>query len=67
MAGCFETETDVAACDDDSLAGVLLGGVWRDGEKLGAQKCEGRLHIRHLGGLISILYLFLVFVVDGGR
>lgn len=50
VAGRFETEAGIAACDDDGLAGVLFGGVRGDGEKLGAQECDGRLHVRHLGG-----------------
>lgn len=56
MTGCFETEAGIAAGDDDGLAGVLLGGVGRDGEELGAQECDGRLHVRHLGGLVGELW-----------
>ena len=53
MAGCFETEAGVAAGDEDGLASVFFGRVGRDGEELGAQKCDGRLHVRHVGGLRS--------------
>ena len=49
VAGCFEAEAGVAAGDDDGLAGVFLGGVWGDGEPLGADECDGGLHVRHLG------------------
>lgn len=52
VAGCFETEAGVAACDNDGLTGVFLGGVGRDGEELGAQERDGRLYVRHLGGLV---------------
>ena len=52
VTGGFETEAGVGAGDDDGLAGVLFGGVGRDGEELGAHECDGRLHVRHVGGLL---------------
>ena len=56
VARCFETEAGVAACDDDGLAGVLLGGVGGVEEELGAQEGNGGLHVGHLGGLIGISF-----------
>lgn len=61
MARCFETEAGVAACDDDGLAGILLGGVGGGKEELGAQEGNGGLHAGHLGGLIGISFSWFDF------
>ena len=46
------------------MAGVFLGGIGWDGEELGAQECDGGLHVRHLGGLLLGCTTMYVLVVD---